>query len=744
MTRKLSVIGFSFMVGLFIGSVFSLVLSFALGGVMLCAGICILLITLKSPLRQQTVTVYAGSLRLYSPPPDKLARGFVGAAFLISCGAGILWYSVYDVLFCLPAHKADGAVFSGNAVIESAEAYPNGGANYIAGIRLSDGRKVRAAFYSYDEDELVRGDRVYITAQLVIPDESGFFDSKGYYRSKGVYLIMDDPVIRQVTVKENNIFALSDNIRRDTAAAVRKAAPDSGNAGEMVIGLIFGGSFWEMDENTEDNLYRAGIGHVTAVSGMHMSIAAGMVSSLLAALRFGARINIGVRGRFAAVMGFTLVFALCADFTPSVVRSLIMIAIVYGADIVIRRSDPLTSLAASVLVMTAFSPVIVRDTGFILSVAGVLGSAVMAPAIAQAFISRIVKRDLTPEHIACETRIVQTVITPFCASAAVFPVSALCFDEISAVSPLINLIFSPLCSAAVMLAVTGAVLSLISALEFISSILFSAAVFICRPVIYISELVGEMPYLTLPTGMDIVKPMLLMVTVSVLACAVLIRDKSYTAAVLCTTVFICTAGISVYRAVPSGVTDVTLLSEGKGCVIAICTDSQTILCDMAGSSSAASAAQKYIISTGRSRASSVILTTDQRSTAEKYRQKLPEALIIASAEEADADVYYSKNGSQVNVSGFEFEIYKGYAVITVEDTRILCISSKCEPPAEKFDLVIYNCVADISADGQRYAVTRRTFEGSVPASAECISFTNGEFTAYEGELYIKEKQKWLR
>ena len=60
-------------------------------------------------------------------------------------------------------------------------------------------------------------------------------------------------------------------------------------------------------------------------------------------------------------------------FTPSVVRSGVMITLTYCAMIFLRKSDGLNSLGFSGLVLTLFNPYTVADVGMLLSFSATLG-----------------------------------------------------------------------------------------------------------------------------------------------------------------------------------------------------------------------------------------------------------------------------------------------------------------------------------------------------------------------------------
>ena len=65
------------------------------------------------------------------------------------------------------------------------------------------------------------------------------------------------------------------------------------------------------------------------------------------------------------------------------------------------------------------------------------------------------------------------------------------------------------------------------------------------------------------------------------------------------------------------------------------------------------------------------------------------------------------------------------------------------PPDEHYDMCIYDCIADVTAEADIYAVTEKRYKGRVPASAQ-VYMRGGEFAAKDGTLMKEEERKWLR
>lgn len=711
MTRKLAFVGFSYLAGLFIGSFFVLRLSLAIGGALLCFGICIVLFFRRR--------ISVGIFRC--------------ALFAVSCAVGILLYSGWDIFCCRPVQKNAGAEFYGECTVLSADRYSSGGARYIVECVLPSGDKGKAAYYSYTENDLVRGDKITLHGTLALPESGGFFDAQSYLNTMDVFLIFDDAEITDIDIKENNIFEYIRRFRAKTTDTIRKSA--GGDQAEAVIGMLFGNSFWDMPEHTERLMYRAGIGHTASVSGMHMSIVAGIAASVMSA--FGS----SKRSRFFAVCIFTLFFALTADLTVSVVRSVIMIIIVYAAELFNRKSDPLTSLAAAVILITAASPFCVRSPSFMLSVSGVLGTAVLSPAAVSALERRINQRRREDDRFRAGA-LLSAAITSVTASVAVFPAAAASFDEISVISPLSNLILSPLCTAAVILAAAGAVVSLVPFLSYAVRGLFFAAGMICKAVLSAAGYLGSRPMAAIPAGLDISAPLLMTMIISTAVCFAATGSKSHTMLIFSASVFMSVIAAAAYWTAPAGCERLTVLSEGKGCVIVKSDGDNAVIFDLMGTKRGAEAAQSYITRTGAGEVMAAVLVKNAQTAADIYSEKYPSASIISA--NAESGLTYSEEDTIISIGDCKFIPRSGYDLIELDGAEIICINSRSDIPGQKFDLVVYNCIADVSAEGSAYAVTRRNFRGAVPAGVPCAQFRVSDYLVSGGSVYPEEETKWLR
>ena len=182
---------------------------------------------------------------------------------------------------------------------------------------------------------------------------------------------------------------------------------------------------------------RAGVSHLLAISGLHISVLMGACEFLLRKLC----VRRGVR---CVVLSFVaLSFLALTGFSMSASRSVIMLLCVYFGYLFVRENDSVTFLFASVALIMLISPHAVKDIGLWLSFLATLGIvSVYVP------ISAYLHRWHRGGVLGILRRIAETVgfalLLTFICNIFICLVVWLCFGEISSVSLLSNIILSPL------------------------------------------------------------------------------------------------------------------------------------------------------------------------------------------------------------------------------------------------------------------------------------------------------------
>ena len=219
-------------------------------------------------------------------------------------------------------------------------------------------------------------------------------------------------------------------------AAARTLNPDSAG---LLPGLVVGDTSALPDDLVADAKV-TGLTHLTAVSGMNITIVLGAVVLLVRALGAGPR-------TVAVLAGLALVgFVVLARPSPSVLRAAVMGTVGLLALVTGRRKQALPALGGAVLVVLTVRPALAVDAGFALSVLATGALVLLAP----------------PWVLALRRRGVPTGVAELLAvSAAAYvvtaPVIAGLSGQLSLVAVLANLLAAPAVGVATVLGVAATV-----------------------------------------------------------------------------------------------------------------------------------------------------------------------------------------------------------------------------------------------------------------------------------------------
>lgn len=202
------------------------------------------------------------------------------------------------------------------------------------------------------------------------------------------------------------------------------------NMGEKYGNIAFSmltGDKYALDGEIKDYFTAAGLGHIMAVSGLHIGFLIFVLNFVLYRLSKKVRFPIIL----AAIAGYTVL----ADFSPSVVRAVIMAVISGFAVFVGGRKDLLSSLLCAFSFILAVKPMYLFDAGFLLSFAAIFGIALFANSIRLFMAKR-----------GAHNKIASGIGASVSVSVAVTPVQTYFFGQIQLLSVIANVILLPFVS----------------------------------------------------------------------------------------------------------------------------------------------------------------------------------------------------------------------------------------------------------------------------------------------------------
>ncbi len=224
-------------------------------------------------------------------------------------------------------------------------------------------------------------------------------------------------------------------LREAIGARIEALFPEGGGAAKgMLLGDKSG-----LDEETLEAFRSAGVAHLLAVSGLHVSVLAGAFSLLF-------RRNGWLR--FFAAAAFCALYAALTACSPSVLRASVMLLVALLAFPLGRRPDPVSSLSAAFVLIVLIRPYALFQAGFQLSFLAVYGLALLAPML-QKPLSRL--GSYASGLIAASAAVV----------IATFPACCACFGEAQLMSLVTNLLVLPIAPVFLIPAFLGTALSFV-------------------------------------------------------------------------------------------------------------------------------------------------------------------------------------------------------------------------------------------------------------------------------------------
>ncbi len=216
-----------------------------------------------------------------------------------------------------------------------------------------------------------------------------------------------------------------------------------GELGGLAFGILTGDKTGIADE-ARNSFNVSGLGHLLAVSGLHIGFICAALTKLFDALRVNKKVT------FFIVLSFLIFYMVLSDFSSSVIRAIIMCAVMSGARLINKWYDPLSSLQFAVCVILTLFPLYLFDAGFNLSATAVFGIIIFSKSIKKFFM--MIK---FPKFIAAS---LSTVIS---VQIGILPAMIFYFKEIQIYSIFVNLLLMPLISITFMAILISLVLTLI-------------------------------------------------------------------------------------------------------------------------------------------------------------------------------------------------------------------------------------------------------------------------------------------
>ena len=210
--------------------------------------------------------------------------------------------------------------------------------------------------------------------------------------------------------------------------------------GELVSSMVLGRRAVDLPQDIRDRFIKAGLAHILAASGFHVS--------LLLAVVLKATNRLSTKSQFLIGISTLIIYVGLTGLQPSVIRATLMGVGALVGLLLDRKVIPLGSLLLAATILLLFNPLWIWNLGFQLSFLATFGLIVTVPAITK-------RLDWLPPTIAT------IIAVPLAASIWTLPLICYVFNTVATYSILVNIISTPLVTIISLGGMISAIASLI-------------------------------------------------------------------------------------------------------------------------------------------------------------------------------------------------------------------------------------------------------------------------------------------
>ncbi len=245
-------------------------------------------------------------------------------------------------------------------------------------VRIGNGARVAVTVYDYPYI-VEPGDSVAFSGLILppvrettVPDEIDGSHFAMVNRISAACVVMEDEF--DITVCASGLRGWLNRVR----SALIEDILDCGlqeDAARFLVAVLIGED--RVDGEIKDEFARAGLSHILAISGTHVST----VIFLVAFLLFPVEMAGFKRWRILLMIAVLWLYALLTGLSPSVVRAVVMATFILVGKLLDRYHNSLNSLCGAALVILLLQPLALFMPGFQLSFLAVAGILMIMPEV---------------------------------------------------------------------------------------------------------------------------------------------------------------------------------------------------------------------------------------------------------------------------------------------------------------------------------------------------------------------------
>ena len=302
----------------------------------------------------------------------------------------------------------------------------------------------------------------------------GEFDSEKFYYSQKIYLSVKADNIKIISRDKHPIYSMTDTISEKLRSTYNEML-DSKYA--AVYEAMILGKKDDLDVKVSDLFSAAGIGHILAISGLHISLIGMGLYKIIRRTGAGFVLSMLISG------SFIILYGIMTGNGVSTVRALIMFIIAVYANVAGKTYDMMSAASLAAIISLVDAPYLIYNCGFMLSYLAVCGIAYVYDGI-----RKIIKTD---------NKILNSFVVSLCIQITTLPVILYFYFQMPILSVFLNIIVIPLMTVVMISGIAGVV---------VGCFLVPVGEFIAAPGVMLLKLFEMLCQLTTDVSWNIVTP----------------------------------------------------------------------------------------------------------------------------------------------------------------------------------------------------------------------------------------------
>lgn len=410
------------------------------------------------------IIVCAAAFVVYAAVIKKRRTGLMLCAAGVT--AGLISMGAYVYLYRNPVLEYSGKTLRAEFEVREITSLSGDSERITAAVSL-DG--IPAKINLSCESALAVGQRAIADIELGEYDEVRML----YNLANGILLSGSAENLEILPGRSSGAVQMINTLRNELIGGVERVF--FGEERSLVTALLFGEDS-KLSQAAKERLRICGAAHFIAVSGSHFALFGAVITML-----------IPKKKRLLKAL-FPLVFAPLAVIffgtSASVIRAAMMLFLGGAAMLFKRKGDPLNTLCAAFSLIAFFSPSMILDVGFIMSVLGVFGVAAVGVRLSDRISDRLFTNDRFPKKAVPYLKAsITLLLTSISAVVCTAPVSVAVFKGVSLFGAVSSILLAMLITVSAPFAVAAAVTG--------SAVLAVPAAYLLRAANGFTELFGS-------------------------------------------------------------------------------------------------------------------------------------------------------------------------------------------------------------------------------------------------------------